>query len=88
MGLLVVVSIPLGPQGAQGGGPVPQPLVAPQPPSPSGVVLFDPDAPPNEAPTPAAPTGTAPTPGNPFGIPLGSSDRPGVITPVPEPEQQ
>lgn len=89
---------PLGSQGAQvvnpqrpggrGGGLVPQPLVAPQPPSPSGVVLFDPDAPPNEAPAPAAPAGTTPTPTNPFGIPFGSSDRPGVVTPVPEPEQQ
>jgi hypothetical protein len=86
---------PFGNQGAQvvnpprgpGGGPVRQPLVAPQPPSPSGVVLFDPDTPPNEAPAPVAPAGTAATPSNPFGIPLGSSDRPGVISPVPEPEQ-
>lgn len=72
----------------RGGGPVRQPLVAPRPPNPSGVVLFEPDAPAEEEPAPAEPAGTTPTPTNPFGIPFGSSQRPGVISPVPEPEQQ
>ncbi len=40
----------------------------------------DPDA------APAA--GVAPTPTNPFGIPFGSSATPGVVTPVPTPNQQ
>jgi hypothetical protein len=30
------------------------------------------------------PPGMVPTPGNPFGLPAGSSSRPGVITPVPQ----
>jgi len=36
----------------------------------------------------AAPAGVAPTPTNPFGIPFGSSATPGVVTPVPQPQQQ
>jgi len=32
--------------------------------------------------------GVAPTPTNPFGIPFGSSTKPGVVTPVPQPQQQ
>ena len=36
--------------------------------------------------TPGA--GVAPTPANPFGIPFGSSTKPGVVTPVPQPQQQ
>jgi len=31
---------------------------------------------------------TAPTPSNPFGVPLGSSSTPGVISPVPRPQPQ
>ena len=34
------------------------------------------------------PAGVAPTPTNPFGIPFGSSTTPGVVTPVPQPQQQ
>jgi hypothetical protein len=33
----------------------------------------------------SAPSGVAPTPGNPFGVPLGSSATPGVVTPAPKP---
>jgi len=34
----------------------------------------------------AVPAGIAPTPGNPFGIPFGSSSTPGIVTPVPDPQ--
>ena len=59
---------------------VPQPLVT-QPPQAGAELL-------NPGPAPAAPAGVAPTPTNPFGIPFGSSARPGVIAPVPEQQQQ
>ena len=79
-------AVPRGP-GGRGGGPgggfVPQPLI-----SPPGAELLDPDDEPDSAPGPAAPAGVAPTPTNPFGIPFGSSARPGVVTPVPQPQQQ
>jgi hypothetical protein len=32
--------------------------------------------------------GVAPSPGNPFGLPAGTSATPGVVTPVPPPQQQ
>jgi hypothetical protein len=44
-----------------------------------------------ESDNPGAPvpgTTVTPTPSNPFGLPAGSSTRPGVISPVPRPQQQ
>ena len=41
-----------------------------------------------EEPNDGAPAGVAPTPSNPFGIPVGSSATPGVVTPAPQPQQQ
>ncbi len=38
-----------------------------------------------EEPKEGAPTAVEPTPTNPFGIPVGSSATPGVVTPVPQP---
>ncbi len=85
---------PLGAQGPPAVNPpgtgdprlVPQPLVG-RPPL-AGAELLDPGNMSNGGPAPVAPAGVAPTPGNPFGIPFGSSARPGIVTPVPQPEQQ
>ena len=82
---------PFGGQGA--GAPDPQqlgnPTVIPQPlvgQDPSN--LLDPNNPTGAGSIEeAAPAGVAPTPANPFGIPFGSSSTPGVVTPVPDPEQ-
>ena len=70
-------------------GQVPQPLVT-QPPVPAGAELLDPtNIPGGEAvPGSASPAGVAPTPTNPFGIPFGSSATPGIVAPVPSPQQQ
>lgn len=73
--------------GGRGGRLVPRPFVT-RPPMSPGAELLDPDNVPDGGPEPAAPAGTAPTPTNPFGIPLGSSQRPGVVTPVPEQQPQ
>ena len=65
---------------------VPQPRVVQRPPQPiaAGVEATPADA----DDTPSQPTvvggATAPSPSNPFGIPAGSSARPGVIAPVPQ----
>ena len=40
-----------------------------------------------DQPPPPAPA-VAPTPSNPFGVPFGSTSRPGVVTPVPQQQQQ
>lgn len=56
-------------------GQDPGSLLYPDDPSGGGVIQVEP-----------APAG-APTPSNPFGIPVGSSSRPGVIAPAPEPQQ-
>ena len=63
---------------------IPQPLVGPDP---SGV--YDPTNPFGSEPVEeeAEPAGVAPTPSNPFGLPYGSSSRPGVISPAPDQEQ-
>ena len=83
-------------------GEVPVPATAPrplprvvvpqrpgQPPQPLGpepqIIRPEDDQPEPEQP-PVTP-GVAPTPGNPFGIPFGSSGRPGVVTPVPQQQQ-
>jgi len=61
--------------------PIPRPVVggAPGgPPMPPVAVV------PDNEPQPQPP-GTMPTPANPFGLPAGSSARPGVITPPPQP---
>jgi hypothetical protein len=66
---------------------VPQPRVVrpPQPLPGNGITVPTPVAEPDGAATePVIVGGTAPTPGNPFGIPAGSSARPGVISPVPQ----
>lgn len=83
------------PFGGQGGGvpdpqplgnptAIPQPLVGRDPGS-----LLDPNDPTGAGllQEESAPSGVAPTPSNPFGIPLGSSSTPGVVTPAPEPQQ-
>ena len=58
------------------------------PPQPVGaepqIVTFDGSEDPQQQ-EPDPTEGVAPTPANPFGIPFGSSTRPGVITPVPQP---
>lgn len=66
---------------------VPQPrLVRPPQPMPgNGNVVPVPVSEPDEATEPVIIGGTAPTAGNPFGIPAGSSARPGVIAPAPQP---
>lgn len=46
-----------------------------------------PVADPDDAEQPATSPGVAPTPGNPFGVPFGSSATPGVIAPVPRTTQ-
>ena len=71
-----------------GGAPadlVPQPRVV-RPPQPlTGNVVPVPVSEPDAATEPViVGGGTAPTAGNPFGIPAGSSARPGVIAPVPQ----
>lgn len=64
---------------------VPQPRVLrpPQPLPGSGNVVPVPASDPDGATEPVVIGGTAPTAGNPFGIPAGSSARPGVIAPAP-----
>ncbi len=82
---------PFGGQGAGAADPqqlvnpnaIPQPLVGQDPgslldPSQTGAGMIQQEA---------TPTGVAPTPGNPFGIPFGSSSTPGIVTPVPDPQQ-
>ena len=66
---------------------VPQPRVVrpPQPLPGNGNVVPVPISDPDEATEPVIVGGTAPTAGNPFGIPAGSSARPGVIAPAPQP---
>jgi hypothetical protein len=63
---------------------VPQPrLVRPPQPLPgSGNVVPEPISDPDDATEPVIIGGTPPTAGNPFGIPAGSSARPGVIAPA------
>jgi hypothetical protein len=66
---------------------VPQPRVVrpPQPLPGNGNVIPAPVAEPDGGTEPVIVGGTAPTAGNPFGIPAGSSARPGVIAPAPPP---
>jgi hypothetical protein len=69
--------------------PAPPRIVRPGlPPQPLGpepqIVAEEPD---DQEPAGDAPA-TAPTPGNPFGVPFGSSGQPGVVTPVPQQPQQ
>ena len=67
---------------------IPQPL-ARRPPQVPGT---DPQVEPDDADESGEPgittVGQAPSPANPFGIPAGSSTRPGVIAPVPRPQPQ
>jgi hypothetical protein len=69
---------------------VPQPRVVRPPqglPGNGGVVVPVPVSEPEGAASePVVVGGTAPTTGNPFGVPAGSSARPGVISPVPQPQ--
>ena len=73
--------------GGTGGPRQPVGVRARQPP---GAQPSDPDDEPDdqEEPDPARPAAGAPTPGNPFGIPPGSSATPGVVTTVPPPRPQ
>lgn len=69
---------------------IPRPLLRPpamSPIGPAGPELV-PEQPDPETAQPAMQPAVAPTPGNPFGIPAGSSTMPGVIAPVPPPQQQ
>jgi hypothetical protein len=67
-----------------------QPPFVMRPPIQPGAEPLDPDETDDDAAEPgaAAPAGVAPTPTNPFGIPFGSSATPGVVTPVPQPQQR
>jgi hypothetical protein len=66
--------------------PIPRPSTAgPIAPPPRPPVTVAPDVEPPAQDTPAV---GAPTPTNPFGVPAGSSSRPGVITPPPQPLPQ
>jgi hypothetical protein len=62
-----------------------RPGVPPQPLGPEPQIVV-PDETDDDPPT--ATPGAAPTPGNPFGVPFGSSGAPGVVTPVPQQPQQ
>ena len=72
--------------------PMPRPVGMPGVPGVAGVpvaapvfvppVVINPDDDQPQLPT-QPPPGMVPTPANPFGLPAGSSSRPGVITPVP-----
>ena len=53
---------------------------------PAGSEPFNPNQDQNEPEAPAD-GGAAPTTANPFGVPFGSSSTPGVVTPVPPPQQ-
>jgi len=58
----------------------------PQPIGPEPQITTDDDQPaPEPAPVQQA---VPPTPGNPFGVPFGSTSRPGIVTPVPQQQQQ
>ncbi len=63
-------------------GPQPRVVRPPQPLPGSGNVVPVPVSDPDSATEPVIIGGTAPTAGNPFGIPAGSSARPGVIAPA------
>jgi hypothetical protein len=78
----VIDGVPLGRPGAMP-RPVGMPVAAPVfiPP-----VTINPDDDQPQLP-PQPPAGVMPTPGNPFGLPAGSSGRPGMIMPVPTPPQ-
>ena len=66
--------------------PIPRPSTAgPIAPPAAPPVAVAPDV---EPPAQDAPGVVAPTPTNPFGVPAGSSSRPGVITPPPQPLPQ
>jgi hypothetical protein len=77
---------PVNPTGVAGNPPrlVPPTLVRPVPGNDSAE--DEPDADNEGTPTTAAP-GSVPTPSNPFGVPVGSSATPGVISPAPRPQQ-
>lgn len=64
---------------------VPQPRVVRPPQALPGNGNVVPVSEPDGAATEPVIVGTAPTAGNPFGIPAGSSARPGVIAPAPQP---
>jgi hypothetical protein len=60
-------------------------VVPPNPPVMPPITVTSDDRP---QPQPQQPAGGVPTPSNPFGLPPGSSTRPGVITPPPQPLPQ
>lgn len=65
------------------GNRVPRPVFPPGVPRPVGQPQPDPPDPPeNNSPGPVTVS-----PSNPFGLPAGSSSTPGVVTPVPQPQQ-
>jgi hypothetical protein len=73
--------------------PAPRVIAPPRPGQPPQPIGPDPQVEPDEfvpePETPAPPPAVAPTPANPFGVPFGSTSRPGVVTPVPpQPQQQ
>jgi hypothetical protein len=75
-----------GEPGDEDGVRIPMPVVIQRPSAnPAGTPAFRP-APiniPDDAPEPTTPTGVVVSPSNPFGLPPGSSVRPGVVTPAP-----
>jgi len=81
------------PDGVPLGRPVIGPIGVPRPGMPGAMpvaapvfmppITINPNDDPPQMPT-QPPPGMVPTPGNPFGLPAGSSTRPGVIAPVPQ----
>jgi len=69
---------------------VPRPLVRPplMPPAGAADTELVPEQPEPDVAQPGPQPAVAPQPGNPFGIPAGSSTMPGVIAPAPRPQQQ
>jgi hypothetical protein len=84
----------LGNDGVPLGRPVPVPAQIPFPRPVAGAAPFNPTVQPpvvlpeNNPPQTQQPPAVTGTPGNPFGLPAGSSLRPGVITPPPQPVPQ
>jgi hypothetical protein len=76
---------------AVGPRPVPRVIAPPRPGQPPQPIGNDPqieDEQPDESQQPAPRPATPPSATNPFGVPFGSSARPGVVTPAPEQQQQ
>jgi hypothetical protein len=80
------------PNGISGDGdgvPIPRPVTLQRPtPNPVGapVMPLPPVSVADDTPQPQTPPGVVATPSNPFGLPPGSSLRPGIVVPAPQPQ--